>query len=136
MKNTKFILALMAWALLLPLAQVQAEEGCRIKEEKLERKLAMARAANNPWQASGLERALAEVRRNCSEPRLKARNDFKTHQNDLKIEEKEEKVREREMELREARRKGDQKKIIKREKKLREAVAELEEARAKRDLRQ
>lgn len=120
MKARNLLLTLAGFSLILPLASVQAEDGCRIKEEKLERKLAIARAANNVWQAEGLEKALAEVRRNCSPDRLKSKRE-------LKIQDKERKVKEREMELEEAIKKGDKKKIAKMEQKLHEAKAELEE---------
>ena len=124
MKITRLILILTAMGL-LPLAPALAgsrDYGCRQKEERLERNLALARAANNPWRVAGLEKALEEVRRNCTEPRPQAKNDSK-------ILDKEEKVRERQLELEKARAGGDAKKIAKREKKLREAQAELEEAR-------
>ena len=126
MKMIKLAMIMAGLSLFLPLTSAQAgsrDSGCRIKEENLERKLEYARSANNHWQVAGLEKALDEVRRNCTEPRLKARNESK-------IRDKQEKVREREAELAEARAKGDPQKIAKRERKLREARAELEEAQA------
>lgn len=124
MKAKKIILALAAISLFIPLASAQAADGCRIKEEKLERKLAYAKTHNNRGQIAGLEKALAEVRANCDPAGLRA-------DSESKVRDKEDKVREREREVEEARRQGDQNKIAKKQKKLRQAQTELKEAQAK-----
>ena len=123
MNAKKIVMALAALGLLLPLGSASAVEGCRFKEQKLEQRLATARAYNNTGQIAGLEKALAEVRRNCTDSGLMAKGD-------AKVQEKARKVKERERELEEARAKGNHGKIAKREQKLREARLELAKAQA------
>ena len=100
-------------------AQGGPEAGCAAKREAISRDIEAAKAQGQDHRVRGLERALAEVRRNCSDARLAAR-----HLDRIGGEER--KVAQRERELAEARRKGDRDKIARREDKLREAQAELQ----------
>lgn len=101
-----------------------AESLCQQKEQDIQHEIAMAKQHNNQRRVNGLERALTEVRANCSDNKLKA-----SHQ--ARIKAQREKVAERERELKEERQDGDAKeKIAKRERKLEEARQELKKLQA------
>ncbi|HAB23887.1 MULTISPECIES: DUF1090 domain-containing protein [Pantoea] len=101
-----------------------AESLCQQKEQDIQHEIAMAKQHNNQRRVNGLERALTEVRANCSDNKLKA-----SHQ--ARIKAQREKVAERERELKEERQDGDDKeKIAKRERKLEEARQELKKLQA------
>ena len=101
-----------------------AESLCQQKEQDIQHEIAMAKQHNNQRRVNGLERALTEVRANCSDKELKA-----SHQTRIKAQR--EKVAERERELKEERQEGDDKeKIAKRERKLEEARQELKKLQA------
>lgn len=101
-----------------------AESLCQQKEQDIQHEIAMAKQHNNQRRVNGLERALTEVRANCSDNKLKA-----SHQ--ARIKEQREKVAERERDLKEERQEGDDKeKIAKRERKLEEARQELKKLQA------
>ena len=73
-----------------------AESLCQQKEQDIQHEIAMAKQHNNQRRVNGLERALTEVRANCSDNKLKA-----SHQ--ARIKAQREKVAERERELKEER---------------------------------
>lgn len=101
-----------------------AESLCQQKEQDIQHEIAMAKQHNNQRRVNGLERALTEVRANCSDNKLKA-----SHQ--ARIKAQREKVAERERELKEERQEGDDKeKIARREHKLEEARQELKKLQA------
>ncbi|OQP31882.1 DUF1090 domain-containing protein [Pantoea latae] len=101
-----------------------AESLCQQKEQDIQHEIAMAKQHNNQRRVNGLERALTEVRANCSDDKLKT-----AHQ--ARIKEQREKVAERERELKEERQEGDDKeKIAKRERKVEEARQELKKLQA------
>lgn len=101
-----------------------AESLCQQKEQDIQHEIAMAKQHNNQRRVNGLERALTEVRANCSDDKLKT-----AHQ--TRIKEQREKVAERERELKEERQEGDDKeKIAKRERKVEEARQELKKLQA------
>jgi len=101
-----------------------ADSLCQQKEQDIQHEIAMAKQHNNQRRVNGLERALTEVRANCSDNKLKA-----SHQ--ARIKAQREKVAERERELKEERQEGDDKeKIAKRERKLEEARQELKKLQA------
>ncbi|MCG7367012.1 DUF1090 domain-containing protein [Pantoea tagorei] len=101
-----------------------AESLCQQKEQDIQHEIAMAKQHNNQRRVNGLERALTEVRANCSDNKLKA-----SHQ--ARIKAQQEKVAERERELKEERQDGDDRdKIAKRERKLEEARQELKKLQA------
>ncbi|MGJ0193129.1 DUF1090 domain-containing protein [Pantoea sp. RRHST58] len=101
-----------------------AESLCQQKEQDIQHEIAMAKQHNNQRRVNGLERALTEVRANCSDNKLKA-----SHQ--ARIKAQREKVAERESELKEERQEGDDKeKIARREHKLEEARQELKKLQA------
>jgi len=114
---------------LLLIAPAQAETQsdtlptCADKEQRILERLQRAEAADNQAQVRGLNKALKEMRANCSEEGLAA-------ERRERIAESEAEVAERREDLAEARRSGDQDKIDKREGKLAEALKELGEARA------
>lgn len=92
---------------------------CQQKQQDIQREIAMAKQHHNQHRTEGLERALAEVRDNCSDDKLKA-----SHQQ--RIKEQQGKVAERERELQDERTKHDDRdKIAKRERKLEAARQEL-----------
>ena len=67
MKTRKFTWILAVILFLLPLSAAKADDGCRKKEQQLEKQLDYARAHNNTNRVIGLERALKQVRLNCTE---------------------------------------------------------------------
>ena len=99
------------------------QETCADKEQRILERLQEAEAADNQGQVRGLNKALAEMRDNCTEEGLAA-------ERQERIAESEAEVKERREDLAEAIRDGDQDKIEKREGKLAEALKELGEARA------
>lgn len=100
-------------------AQPGPSATCEAKREAIGHDIDAAKANGQTQRVRGLERALAEVRRNCTDAKLAAE-----HQQRVRSQER--KVAERERDLREARRKGDAEKVARREDKLREAQAELQ----------
>ncbi|MGJ7612891.1 MULTISPECIES: DUF1090 domain-containing protein [unclassified Variovorax] len=92
---------------------------CEAKREAIGRDIDEAKAKGQKQRVRGLETALGEVRRTCSDAKLAAE-----HQRRIKSQER--KVAERERDLREAQRKGRADKIADREGKLREAQAQLQ----------
>jgi C4-dicarboxylate-specific signal transduction histidine kinase len=120
MKFLPFVLAGFAvLASTLAAAQPGPAATCAAKREAIGRDIEAAKAEGQPHRVRGLERALAEVRRNCSDAKLAAE-----HQQRVRSQER--KVTQRERDLKEAQRKGDADKIARREDKLREAQAELQ----------
>ncbi|MEB5972889.1 DUF1090 domain-containing protein [Pantoea dispersa] len=101
-----------------------AESLCQQKEQDIQREIEMAKQHDNQRRVTGLERALTEVRANCTDEKLKSAHAER-------IEAQQHKVAERERELQEERQEGkDQEKIGKRERKLEEARHELKKLQA------
>lgn len=101
-----------------------AESLCQQKEQDIQHEIAMAKQHDNQRRVNGLERALTEVRANCSDSKLTA-----AHQERIKAQQ--DKVAERERELKEERQEGDDReKIAKRERKLEDARQELKKLQA------
>lgn len=101
--------------------------GCKRKEQAIETKMEYARKHGNQEQFRGLEEALSQVRRWCSDGSLRAKAE-------LKVLEKQDKVQERQADLDKAVAEGKgEKKRAKLQRKLSEAKEELAEAIAKRD---
>ena len=98
--------------------------GCKRKEQAIETKMEYARKHGNQEQLRGLEEALSQVRRWCSDGSLRAKAE-------LKVLEKQDKVQE-DLDKAVAEGKGE-KKRAKLQRKLSEAKEELAEAIAKRD---
>ncbi|GLZ85139.1 hypothetical protein Pres01_11900 [Metapseudomonas resinovorans] len=98
-----------------------AETGCAAKRQAIEQRIEVAKAQGNAAQQAGLEKALAEVKANCTEAGLR-------QEREAKVAGYEAEVRQREADLREAQAKGDSEKIAKRQAKLEEARAELSAA--------
>ena len=99
--------------------------GCKHKEQAIETKMEYARKHGNQEQLRGLEEALSQVRRWCSDGTLRSKAE-------LNILEKQ--VKERQADLDKAVTEGKgEKKIAKLQRKLGEAKEELAQAVAKRD---
>ena len=103
------------------LAAPQAATGCEAKRQSIEQQIDYARAHNNDHRVAGLQKALSEVKENCTDEGLRA-------ERKADIREKEQKVEERRRELAEAKADGRTDKISKKQRKLEEAQAELDEA--------
>lgn len=99
-------------------AASQAVSLCQEKEQDILREISYAEKHNNQSRVDGLNKALTEVKANCTDSKLRA-----DHQK--KIAEQKEEVAERQQDLTEAQQKGDADKVTKREDKLREAQEEL-----------
>lgn len=91
---------------------------CQEKEQDIQREISYAEKHHNQNRIDGLNKALREVRANCSDGKLKAE-----HQQ--KIAKQREEITERQRDLKEAEQKGDADKISKRQRKLDEAQHEL-----------
>ncbi|MDM4208900.1 DUF1090 domain-containing protein [Klebsiella spallanzanii] len=96
-------------------------KGCAAKEQQIQQQIDYATKHGNNHRISGLEKALSELRQNCTDEKL-------TQERKNKISEKEKKVTERMTELNQAKETGNADKINKKEKKLQEAKSELLEA--------
>ncbi len=95
-----------------------ASSLCQEKEQDIQREISYAEKHNNQSRINGLNKALSEVKANCSDSKLRA-----DHQH--KIAEQKEEIAERRRDLAEAKEKGDADKVAKREQKLQEAQNEL-----------
>lgn len=95
-----------------------ASSLCQEKEQDIQREISYAEKHNNQSRINGLNKALSEVKANCSDDKLRA-----DHQR--KIAEQKEEIAERRRDLAEAKEKGDADKVAKREQKLQEAQNEL-----------
>lgn len=109
-------------ALLLVLGSLSASAfantPCQEKEQDIKREISYAEKHHNQSRIDGLNKALSQVRANCSDSQLRA-----AHQQ--KIARQREEIAERQRDLKEARKKGDADKISKRQHKLDEAQQEL-----------
>jgi len=113
------LIAALSLVLAAPLALAQST--CQAKQHEIERQLDFARLHGNTQQAAGLERALSENRRHCSNAQLER------EQHD-KVVQLQQKVRQRETALHQAERDGRPDKIAKQRRKLDEAQTELRAA--------
>lgn len=113
--NTRTVLAI---ALLSLTSATHANSLCSEKEQDIQREIGYAEKHQNKSRVDGLNKALKEVRTNCTDSSLRA-----AHQK--KINEQKAEITERKADLKEARAKGDTDKISKREQKLSEAEHEL-----------
>ncbi|WP_455426724.1 DUF1090 domain-containing protein [Dryocola sp. LX212] len=119
--NYRTVLAI---ALLSLTSATQAASLCSEKEADIQREIGYAEKHQNQHRIDGLNKALKEVRANCTDSSLRAE-----HQK--KIDEQKEEIAERKADLQEARQKGDANKITKREEKLSEAEHELKDLEAR-----
>ena len=92
----------------------QAVSLCQEKEQDIQKEITYAQKHNNQSRIDGLNKALKEVRANCTDSKLRA-----DHQK--KIAGQKEEIAERKQDLQEAKQKGDADKVTKREHKLQEA---------------
>ncbi|MEL4016280.1 DUF1090 domain-containing protein [Dryocola clanedunensis] len=119
--NYRTVLAI---ALLSLTSATHAASLCSEKEADIQREIGYAEKHQNQHRIDGLNKALKEVRANCTDSSLRAE-----HQK--KIDEQKEEIAERKADLQEARQKGDADKITKREEKLSEAEHELKDLEAR-----
>lgn len=96
----------------------QAVSLCQEKEQEIQKEITYAQKHNNQSRIDGLNKALREVKANCTDSKLRA-----DHQK--KIAGQKEEIAERQQDLQEAKQKGDADKVTKREHKLKEAQDEL-----------
>ncbi|ECG8592242.1 DUF1090 domain-containing protein [Salmonella enterica subsp. salamae] len=96
---------------------------CQEKEQAIQKEISYAEKHNNQRRIEGLNKALTEVRANCTDDKLRAE-----HQK--KIVKQKGEIAERQRDLAEAKTKGDADKIEKRERKLAEAQDELKKLEA------
>ena len=113
--NYRIVLALAIFSLS---AFSRAANLCQEKEHEIQREISYAEKHHNQSRINGLNKALREVRANCSDGQLRA-----AHQKNIAAQKEE--VAERRRELAEAKQKGDAEKISKREHKLKQAQQEL-----------
>lgn len=99
----------------------QQEAGCVAKSQEISTKLEEAKAEGNKQQQAGLEKALSEVKANCSEATL-------VKQYEQKVLDAKREVSRRQADLNKAMAKGDPEKINKRKDKLAESRKELQDA--------
>ena len=101
--------------------------SCKRKEQAIEAKMEYAKKHGNQDQLRGLEEALGQVRKWCSDDDLLSKTE-------LRVMEKRDKVEERQGDLNESVAEGkDEKKIVKLRRKLEEAKEELSRAVTERD---
>lgn len=125
MKQLKTVLAAMLvfTPVFSTLAAPQAATGCKAKRQDIEQQIEYARAHNNDHRVAGLQKALSELKDNCTDEGLRA-------EREADVREKAQKVEERRQELAEAQADGRTDKISKKQRKLEEAQAELDEAKS------
>lgn len=119
--NIRTVLAI---ALLSLTSAAQANSLCSEKEQDIQREIGYAEKHQNQNRVNGLNKALKELRANCTDSSLRAAHE-------KKINEQKAEITERKADLQEARAKGDANKISKREQKLAEAEHELKTLQAR-----
>ncbi|EPR1453498.1 DUF1090 domain-containing protein [Citrobacter koseri] len=97
---------------------------CQEKEQDIQKEISYAEKHNNQNRINGLNKALSELRANCTDSKLRA-----DHQK--KIAKQKDEIAERQHDLVEAKQKGDADKIAKRERKLAEAQDDLKKLEAR-----
>ncbi|GLK87018.1 DUF1090 domain-containing protein [Pseudomonas turukhanskensis] len=95
--------------------------GCAAKRDAISQQIEQAKAAGNSAQQAGLEKALSEVKSNCTDEQLEKSRE-------QKVLDAQHEVKKRESDLQKAMSKGDPEKIDSRKNKLAEARKELDEA--------
>lgn len=119
-QNVKLILIVLSCLISFVYAD-DFKKGCDIKASEIQKQIDYAQAHGNAQKVTGLEKALAEVKENCSEQKI-------VTELKRKIADKQQKVAEREAALKQAQAKGKPNKIAKQQEKLVEAKQELEKA--------
>lgn len=99
----------------------QTLTGCAAKRADIQTQIEHAKAAGNAAQQAGLETALSESKKNCTDDQLEKSRE-------QKVLDAQHEVNKRESDLQKALSKGDPEKIDKRKNKLAEARKELEQA--------
>jgi len=121
-KEARRALALLMFLTTLATGAVAQVGGCDAKRQELEQEIAYAKAHGNASRVKGLETALAQVKSNCTDASLQAKDQ-------RKVDAARKKVAEREEDLQKAKSEGKSpRKVADRQRKLDEAHAELERA--------
>jgi hypothetical protein len=97
--------------------------GCAQKAQAIQAQIDYAKQHGNSHRVEGLEKALNEVQKHCTDASLAA-------DRQQKIADKQDKVVQRQQELQEAQQTGKSDKVAKKQQKLAEAQAELKAAQA------
>lgn len=121
-RHTTVALLLLALPASAALAQSNLT-GCAAKKDDIQQQIDYAKAHNNSYRLSGLEKALSEVSAHCTDASLRA-------EREADVAKKEQKVAEREQELAEAKATGRPDKIQKKQEKWDDAKRELADAKA------
>lgn len=120
-----YLLPAVVWSLVAGTAvaaeTTQTLTGCAAKRGEIQAQIEQAKAAGNSAQQAGLEKALSESRKNCTDEQLEKSRE-------QKVLDAQHEVKKRESDLQKAMSKGDPEKIDKRKNKLAEARKELEQA--------
>lgn len=106
--------------------QPPAASGCVLKSQEINDKVQQAKTDGNKHEQAGLEKALSEVKANCSETTL-------LKQHEQKVLDAKREVTRRQADLNKAMAKGDPERINKRKDKLAESRKELIDAQAELD---
>lgn len=106
--------------------QAPAASGCVLKGQEINDKIQQAKTDGNKREQAGLEKALSEVKANCSETTL-------LKQHEQKVLDAKREVTRRQADLNKAMAKGDPERINKRKDKLAESRKELIDAQAELD---
>lgn len=125
--NTRHVVPAIAAVLLFvslqasaqPAAGAGAGAACEAKRAAIGRDIEQAREKGQKQRLRGLERALKENKRNCTDAKLQA-------EHRQRVQQQEKKVAERERDLKQAERQGDIDKVARRKEKLTEAQTELQ----------
>lgn len=104
--------------------QAPALSGCAAKQQAITTQIEQAKAAGNSYKQTGLEKALSEVKANCTDAGL-------LKEQEKKVLDAKREVSTRQVDLDKAMKKGDPDKINKRKDKLAESREELKQAQEK-----
>lgn len=110
----------------LAVEQAPPASGCVLKSQEINDKVQQAKTDGNKREQAGLEKALSEVKANCSETTL-------LKQHEQKVLDAKREVSRRQTDLNKAMSKGDPERINKRKDKLAESRKELIDAQAELD---
>lgn len=127
----KTIFALSAFSLFITLTAQQtqaAEYGCDVKRAEIEREISYAKAHNNLHKLAGLEEALEQVNKYCSNEKLLSEAMDKANDKTEKLNKEKAKLAEIESDLANAIAEGNRKKVSKYKDKIAEQKSDINKA--------